>query len=174
VGRGATRRHGVSIRGPFFVCARRCAWPPLLRAPAGTRASRGVGDKRHGIWPLVWGSLVCTHFGGLLSIAPNSLSTFLLTVSTSGAARRRATFSRPSFFVATALGDAHFGGLLSIAPNRSCNLVRLRDLVGAPRGRIGLFFRLPGRGGHLGGPATKWGGRGRPAGHAAVPPAVPR
>jgi hypothetical protein len=48
------------------------------------------------------------------------------------------------------------------------NLVRLRDLVGAPRGRTGLFFRLPGRGGHLGGPATKWGGRGRPAVHAAV------
>jgi hypothetical protein len=57
---------------------------------------------------------------------------------------------------------------------RGLNLVRLRDLVGAPRGRIGLFFRVPGRGGHLGGPATKWGGRGRPAGHAAVPPAVPR
>jgi hypothetical protein len=55
------------------------------------------------------------------------------------------------------------------------NLVRLRDLVGAPRGRTGLFSRLPGRGGHLGGPATKWGGgRGSPAGHAAVPPAVPR
>jgi hypothetical protein len=41
-------------------------------------------------------------------------------------------------------------------------------------GRTGLFFCLPGRGGHLGGAATKWGGRGRPAGHAAVPPAVPR
>jgi hypothetical protein len=36
--------------------------------------------------------------------------------------------------------------------------------VGAARGRSGPFFRLPGRGGHLGGPATKWGGRGRPAG----------
>jgi hypothetical protein len=44
--------------------------------------------------------------------------------------------------------------------------------MGAPRGRTGLFFCLPGRGEHLGGPATKWGGRGRPAGHAAVPPAV--
>jgi hypothetical protein len=53
-------------------------------------------------------------------------------------------------------------------------LIRLCDLVGEPRGRSGPFFRLPGRrGGHLGGPATKWGGRGRPAGHAAVPPAVP-
>jgi hypothetical protein len=29
------------------------------------------------------------------------------------------------------------------------------------------FFRLPGRGGHLGEPTTKWGGRGRPAGHAS-------
>jgi hypothetical protein len=48
------------------------------------------------------------------------------------------------------------------------NLVRLRDLVEAPRGRTGLFFRLPGRGGHLGGAATKWGGRGRaPAGQHA-------
>jgi hypothetical protein len=34
-------------------------------------------------------------------------------------------------------------------------LIRLCDLVGAPRGRSGPFFRLPGRGGHLGGPATK-------------------
>jgi hypothetical protein len=48
-------------------------------------------------------------------------------------------------------------------------------LVGALRGRTGPFFCLPdGRGGHLGGPATKWGGRWRPAGHAAVPPAVRR
>jgi hypothetical protein len=39
-------------------------------------------------------------------------------------------------------------------------LIRLCDLVGAPRGRPG--------------PATKWGGRGRPAGHAAVPLAVRR
>jgi hypothetical protein len=54
------------------------------------------------------------------------------------------------------------------------NLVRLRDLVGAPRSWTGLFSRLPGRGGHLGEPATKWGGRGRPAGHAAVPPAARR
>jgi hypothetical protein len=38
----------------------------------------------------------------------------------------------------------------------------------------GPCFCLTGRGGHLGGPATKWGGRGRPAGHAAVLPAVPR
>jgi hypothetical protein len=53
-------------------------------------------------------------------------------------------------------------------------LIRLCDLVGAPRGRSGPFFCLPGRGGHLGVPATKWGGRGRPAGHAAVLPAVPR
>jgi hypothetical protein len=53
-------------------------------------------------------------------------------------------------------------------------LVRLCDLVGAPGGHPGPFFCLPGRGGHLGGPATKWGGRGSPAGHAAVPPAVPR
>jgi hypothetical protein len=59
-------------------------------------------------------------------------------------------------------------------PAHGRNLVRLRDLVGAPRGRTGLFFCLPGRGGHLGGPPTKWGGPGRPAGHAAVPPAVPR
>jgi hypothetical protein len=43
------------------------------------------------------------------------------------------------------------------------------------RGSTEPFFRVPGRGGHMGGPATKWGGRGRPAaGHAAVPPAVPR
>jgi hypothetical protein len=40
-----------------------------------------------------------------------------------------------------------------------------------PGAELGRFFRLPGRGRHLGGPATKWGGRG-PAGHAAVPPAV--
>jgi hypothetical protein len=56
-------------------------------------------------------------------------------------------------------------------------LVRILVLVGAApsaRGRTGPFFRLPGRGGHLGGPATKWGGRWRPAGHAAVPPAVRR
>ena len=39
-------------------------------------------------------------------------------------------------------------------------LSRLCDLVGAPRGRPGPFFRLPGRGGHMGGPATKWGGPG--------------
>jgi hypothetical protein len=51
-------------------------------------------------------------------------------------------------------------------------LIRLCDLVGAPRGRFGPFFCLPGRGGHLGGPATKWGGRERPAGHAAVPRAT--
>jgi hypothetical protein len=53
-------------------------------------------------------------------------------------------------------------------------LIRPCDLVGAPMGRTGLFFCLPGRGGHLGGPTTKWGGRGRPSGHAAVPPAVRR
>jgi hypothetical protein len=45
-------------------------------------------------------------------------------------------------------------------------LVRLCDLVWAPSGRNGLFCRLPGRGGCLGGPTTKWGGQGRPAGHA--------
>jgi hypothetical protein len=33
-------------------------------------------------------------------------------------------------------------------------LVRILVLVGAPRGRTGPFVRLPGRGGHLGGPAT--------------------
>jgi hypothetical protein len=49
-------------------------------------------------------------------------------------------------------------------------LIRLCDLVGAPRGRSGPYFRLPGRGGHLGGPATKWGGRGRPAGHRLASP----
>jgi hypothetical protein len=31
----------------------------------------------------------------------------------------------------------------------------------------GPFFRLPGRGGHLGGPSTKWGGRVRPVGHTS-------
>ena len=53
-------------------------------------------------------------------------------------------------------------------------MVRILVLVGVSRGSAEPFFRVPGRGGHLGGPATKWGGRGRPAGHAAVPPAVPR
>jgi hypothetical protein len=47
-------------------------------------------------------------------------------------------------------------------------LIRLCDLVGELRGRPGPFFRLPGRGGHVGEPATKWGGRGRPVGHAAT------
>jgi hypothetical protein len=39
-----------------------------------------------------------------------------------------------------------------------------------------VFFAslAAGRGGHLGGPATKWGGRERLVGHAAVPPAVRR
>jgi hypothetical protein len=55
-----------------------------------------------------------------------------------------------------------------------CFLVRILVLVGVSRGSTEPFFRVPGRGGPLGGPATKWGGRGRPAGHAAVPPAVPR
>jgi hypothetical protein len=50
-------------------------------------------------------------------------------------------------------------------------LVRFLVLVGASRGRTGPFLRLPGRGGCLGGPPTKWGGRGRPAGHMAVPKA---
>ena len=58
--------------------------------------------------------------------------------------------------------DLHVGGFL----------VRILVLVGAPRGRTGLFFCLPGRGVHLGGAASKWGGRGRPVGHAAVPPAA--
>ena len=53
-------------------------------------------------------------------------------------------------------------------------LVRFLVLVGASRGRTGPFFRLPGRGGCLGGPPTKWGGRGRPAGHMAAPRALPR
>jgi hypothetical protein len=57
-------------------------------------------------------------------------------------------------------------------------LVRLRDLVGAPRSRTGLFFSPPWpwrgpRGAPTKSP-TNWGGRGRPAGHAAVPPAAPR
>jgi hypothetical protein len=43
-------------------------------------------------------------------------------------------------------------------------LVRLCDLMWAPSGRNGLFCRLPGRGGCLGGATTKWGGQGRPAG----------
>jgi hypothetical protein len=43
-------------------------------------------------------------------------------------------------------------------------LVRILVLVGASRGRTGPFFRLPGRGGCLGGTtSTKWGGPGRPA-----------
>jgi hypothetical protein len=45
---------------------------------------------------------------------------------------------------------------------------------GHPGAELGCFFRLPGRGVHLGGAASKWGGRGRPVGHAAVPPAVRR
>jgi hypothetical protein len=47
-------------------------------------------------------------------------------------------------------------------------LIRLCDLVRASSGRNGLICRLPGRGGCLGGPSTKWGGPGRPAGHTAV------
>ena len=47
-------------------------------------------------------------------------------------------------------------------------------MVWAPIGRNGLFCRLPGRGGCLGGPTTKWGGQGRPAGHTAVPSAARR
>jgi hypothetical protein len=39
-------------------------------------------------------------------------------------------------------------------------LVRPCDLVWACGGRNGLFCRLPGRGGCLGGPTTKWGGQG--------------
>ena len=53
-------------------------------------------------------------------------------------------------------------------------LIGLCDLVGAPRGHLWQFFCFPGRVGHMGGPSTKWGGRGRPAGHMAMPPAVPR
>jgi hypothetical protein len=52
-------------------------------------------------------------------------------------------------------------------------LVGLCDLVG-PNWAVFFASLDAGRGGHLGGPATKWGGRGRPAGHAAVPPAVRR
>jgi hypothetical protein len=47
-------------------------------------------------------------------------------------------------------------------------LIRLCDLVRASSGRNGLIFRLPGRGGCLGGPSTTWGGPGRPAGHTAA------
>ena len=57
-------------------------------------------------------------------------------------------------------------------PLRGVFLVRILVLVGVSRGSAEPFFRVPGRGGHLVGPATKWGGRGRPAGHAAVPPAT--
>jgi hypothetical protein len=39
---------------------------------------------------------------------------------------------------------------------------------------LGRFFVSLAVVGHLGRPATKRGGRGRPAGHAAVPPALPR
>ena len=52
-------------------------------------------------------------------------------------------------------------------------LVRLCDLVGAPRGHLWQFFCFPGRVGHMGGPPTKWGGRGRPAGHMAMPSLAP-
>jgi hypothetical protein len=47
-------------------------------------------------------------------------------------------------------------------------LIRPCDLVRASRGRNGLICRLPGRGGCLGRPSTKWGGPGRPAGHTAA------
>jgi hypothetical protein len=43
-----------------------------------------------------------------------------------------------------------------------------------PGAELGCFFASLAVVGTWGGPATKWGGRGRPAGHAAVPPAVPR
>jgi hypothetical protein len=59
------------------------------------------------------------------------------------------------------LGDRHF-----LVPGRF--LIRLCDLVRASSGRNGLISRLPGRGGCLGGPSTKWGGPGRPAGHTAA------
>jgi hypothetical protein len=62
-----------------------------------------------GSGPSFGGPWFAVILGGFCRFAPNSLSTFLLTVSTSGAARRRATFSRPSFFVATTSGDAHVG-----------------------------------------------------------------
>jgi hypothetical protein len=63
--------------------------------------------ERFGIWPLVSGSLVCRHFGGLLSICSKSLSALvdfyiLLTVSTSGAAQASGNLLPPLlFFVAT-------------------------------------------------------------------------
>jgi hypothetical protein len=61
-----------------------------------------------------------------------------------------------------------------VSPCPGVFLVRILVLVGASKGRTGPFFRLPGRGEHLGGLTTKWGGWGRPAGHmAAVPQAVP-
>jgi hypothetical protein len=44
-----------------------------------------------------------------------------------------------------------------------------------PGAELGRFFAsLAMLGTYLGGAATKWGGRGRPMGHAAVPPAVRR
>jgi hypothetical protein len=72
------------------------------------------------------------------------------------------------------LNSARTCKVFSTSPTLGRFLIRLCNLVGEPRGRPGPFFRLPGRGGHLGEPATKLGGRGRPVGHAAVPPAVPR
>jgi hypothetical protein len=55
-------------------------------------------------------------------------------------------------------------------------LIRPCDLMGAPRGRTGLFFAPLAVVGTCGDqpPSGKWGGRGRPAGHAAVPPAARR
>jgi hypothetical protein len=50
---------------------------------------------RFGIWPLVSGSLVCTHFGGLLSILLKFSMTILLTLSTSGPAQAPGSLRPP-------------------------------------------------------------------------------
>jgi hypothetical protein len=53
----------------FATSAENCAGrlsQPLRRAVMASHAPPTT--RRFGIWPLVWGSLVCCHFGGLLSI----------------------------------------------------------------------------------------------------------
>jgi hypothetical protein len=76
--------------------------------------------------------------------------------------RARGTPGEPFFFSRIAERRAcpyHGGGLLAIGywllaiGYLGRFLIRLCDLVGAPWGRSGPFFRLPGSAGHLGGPA---------------------
>jgi hypothetical protein len=94
---------------PIPAVRRKWYWCVVPERGGGHAAGDRPLACRFGIWPLALGSLLCTHFGGLLSVCSKSYKTFVLTLSTSGLAQASGNLLPPPNSVGTTSGDTHVG-----------------------------------------------------------------